>query len=156
MLHWYALYTKPRRERKVAEQLNDLGFTIYLPLKMEIRQWSDRKKKVVSPLFSSYVFIQIEESKRDSVFVIDGVLNYVFWLGKPAVIRDEEMEIMQREIEQPNRSVEISNLQSGDRVELEQGAFKGQNAIINYVSNQKVHLFLPSLGVKLVISRDGI
>lgn len=156
MLHWYALYTKPRRERKVAEQLNDLGFTIYLPLKMEIRQWSDRKKKVVSPLFSSYVFIQIEESKRDSVFVIDGVLNYVFWLGKPAVIRDEEMEIMQREIEQPNREVLIETLQPGDYLQLEQGIFKGQSAVVKYVSNNTVHLHLHSLGVKLIISRDSV
>ena len=156
MLHWYALYTKPRREQKVAEQLRQLGFTIYLPLKVEVRQWSDRKKKVISPLFSSYVFICIEESKRDSVFVIDGLLNYVFWLGKPAVIRDEEMEIMQREIDQPNSGVEVTHLQSGDKVELEQGAFKGQNAIVNYVSNQKVHLFLPSLGVKLVISKSSM
>lgn len=156
MLHWYALYTKPRRERKVAEQLNDLGFTIYLPLKTEIRQWSDRKKKVVSPLFSSYVFIQIEESKRDSVFVIDGVLNYVFWLGKPAVIRDEEMEIMQREIEQPNREVLIETLQPGDYLQLEQGIFKGQSAVVKYVSNNTVHLHLHSLGVKLIISRDSV
>ena len=156
MLHWYALYTKPRRERKVAEQLNDLGFTIYLPLKMEIRQWSDRKKKVVSPLFSSYVFIQIEESKRDSVFVIDGVLNYVFWLGKPAVIRDEEMEIMQREIEQPNREMLIETLQPGDYLQLEQGIFKGKSAVVKYVSNNTVHLHLHSLGVKLIISRDSV
>ena len=119
MVHWYALYTKPRKEQKVAQQLDQLGFTVYLPLKTELRQWSDRKKKVISPLFTSYVFIQIEESKRDTVFVIDGILNYVFWLGKPAVIRDEDMEV-------------------------------------EFISNQKAHLFLPSLGMKLVISRMAL
>ena len=59
MLNWYALYTKPRKEQKVAQQLEELGFVVYLPLKVEVKQWSDRKKKVISPLFSSYVFIQI-------------------------------------------------------------------------------------------------
>ncbi len=156
MLHWYALYTKPRKERKVAEQLQQLDFTVYLPLKTEIRQWSDRKKKVVSPVFSSYVFIKIDEAKRDSVFIIDGVLNYVFWLGKPAIIRNEEMEVMRKEIDKPNQDIEITGLQPGDHLQLEQGVFKGQNAIVNHVSNNKVNVLLPSLGIKLVINREGI
>ncbi len=154
MLNWYALYTKPRKEQKVAQQLEQFGFNIYLPLKTEIRQWSDRKKRVVSPLFSSYVFIQIEESKRQEVFIIDGVLNYVFWLGKAAVIRDEEMELMRKEIEQPNSEVSVVSIQPGDKIQLQQGFFKGQNAIVNHATNQKVHLFLPSLGIKLVIRRE--
>lgn len=156
MLHWYALYTKPRKERKVAEQLQQLDFTVYLPLKTEIRQWSDRKKKVVSPVFSSYVFIKIDEAKRDSVFIIDGVLNYVFWLGKPAIIRNEEMEVMRKEIDKPNQDIEITGLQPGDHLQLEQGVFKGQNAIVNHVSKNKVNVLLPSLGIKLVINREGM
>lgn len=156
MLNWYALYTKPRKEQKVAQQLEHLGFTIYLPLKVEIKQWSDRKKKIVSPLFSSYVFIQIEESKRAEVFIIDGVLNYVFWLGKPAVIRNDEMSLMQNEIDKPNAEIIITALKPGEEVQLEQGIFKGQNATIEYISNQKVHLFLPSLGIKLVIKRTSV
>ena len=156
MLNWYALYTKPRKEQKVAQQLEQLGFTIYLPLKTEVKQWSDRKKKVVSPLFSSYVFIQIEESKRAEVFIIDGVLNYVFWLGKPAIIRNSEMELMRNEIEKPNSDITVTSLQPGDLVQLEQGVFKGQDAKIELISNQKVHLYLPSLGIKLIISRMSL
>ena len=156
MVHWYALYTKPRKEQKVAQQLDQLGFTVYLPLKTELRQWSDRKKKVISPLFTSYVFIQIEESKRDTVFVIDGILNYVFWLGKPAVIRDEDMEVMRNTINQPNTEVLITHLQSGQQLQIQQGAFKGQKALVEFISNQKAHLFLPSLGMKLVISRMAL
>ena len=156
MVHWYALYTKPRKEQKVAQQLDQLGFTVYLPLKTELRQWSDRKKKVISPLFTSYVFIQIEESKRDTVFVIDGILNYVFWLGKPAVIRNEDMEVMRKTINQPNTEVLITHLQSGQQLQIQQGAFKGQEALVEFISNQKAHLFLPSLGMKLVISRMAL
>ena len=156
MLNWYALYTKPRKEQKVAQQLQQLGFTIYLPLKTEIRQWSDRKKKVVTPLFTSYVFIQIEEAKRSEVFIIDGVLNYVFWLRKPAIIRNAEMELMRNEIEQPNTEVLITSLQPGEQVQLKHGVFKGQDATVEYISNQKAHLFLPSLGMKLIISRKAL
>ena len=156
MKNWYALYTKPRREQKIAQQLIQLGFTIYLPLKTEIKQWSDRKKKVVSPMFSSYVFIQIEDAKRAEVFIIDGVLNYVYWLGIPAVIRTEEMEMMKAEIEKPNSDVFISALQPGEHVQLKDGHFQGQEALIERISNQKAHLFLPSLGIKLVISRTAL
>jgi transcriptional antiterminator RfaH len=156
MLNWYALYTKPRKEQKVADQLKRLGFTVYLPLKAEIKQWSDRKKKVVSPLFSSYVFIQIEESKRAEVFIIDGVLNYVFWLGSPAIIRNEEMELMRNEIDKPNREIIVTALQAGELVQVQQGVFKGQQAVLQYISGQKAHLFLPSLGIKLVINRTSL
>ena len=156
MLNWYAICTKPRKEQKVAQQLENLGFTIYLPLKTEIRQWSDRKKKLVSPLFSFYVFIQIEESKRGEVFIIDGVLNYVFWLHKPAVIPNNDMELMRSEINKKNNEVLVTALQSGEQVELQQGVFKGQQATIEHVSNQKAHLFLPSLGIKLVINRTSL
>lgn len=156
MLNWYALYTKPRKEQKVAQQLEELGFVVYLPLKVEVKQWSDRKKKVISPLFSSYVFIQIEESKRSDVFVIDGVLNYVFWIGKPAVIRNNEIELMRHEIEKPNREVFVERLTPGEQIKLKEGVFKGQEAFVEYISNQKAHLFLPHLGIKLVINKIAL
>ena len=156
MLNWYALYTKPRKEQKVAQQLEELGFVVYLPLKVEVKQWSDRKKKVISPLFSSYVFIQIEESKRSDVFVIDGVLNYVFWLGKPAVIRNNEIELMRHEIEKPNREVFVERLTPGEQIKLKEGVFKGQEAFVEYLSNHKAHLILPHLGIKLVINKIAL
>ena len=156
MVHWYALYTKPRKEQKVAQQLEQLGFTVYLPMKTETRQWSDRKKKVVVPLFSSYVFIQIEESKRADVFIIDGILNYVFWLNKPALIRDDEMELMRNTIDQPHHEVFVDTLQQGEMVELQQGVFKGQKALIEQVSNTKMHMYLPSIGVKLIINKNSL
>ncbi|WP_035759594.1 UpxY family transcription antiterminator [Flavobacterium tegetincola] len=152
MLNWYALYTKPRKEQKVAQQLEQLGFTVYLPLKTEVRQWSDRKKTIVTPLFTSYVFIQIEEAKRTEVFIIDGVLNYVFWLGKPAVIRNGEMQMMQNQIGKPNTALVVTTLQPGEQLYLKEGIFKGQEATVEYVSNQKTHLYLLSLGIKLIIS----
>jgi transcription antitermination factor NusG len=154
MLNWYALYTKPKKEIKVAQQLEQLGFTVYLPTKVEIRTWSDRKKKVISPLFSSYVFIQIEDTKRSSVFIIDGILNYVFWLGKPAVIKSNEIEIMQRELAKPYAAIVITSLERGKQIQFTDSVFKGQNAIIEHISNTKVHLTLSSLGFKVIINRS--
>ena len=85
-MEWFALYTKPRNEKKVAENLAALGIEVYCPLVTTIKQWSDRKKKVESPLIPSYVFVKIEEANRKEVFQVSGVVQYVFWLGKPAKI----------------------------------------------------------------------
>jgi len=93
-MNWYALYIKSRNEKKSAKQLADLGLTVYCPVKMQIRQWSDRKKKIEIPLIPSYIFVQLEERDRDLVFQVSGVVRYVFWLGKPAIVRNEEILIL--------------------------------------------------------------
>jgi transcription antitermination factor NusG len=91
-MQWYALYTEPRHEKKVADRLLKLGVEVYCPLVTQIKQWSDRKKKVEVPLLPSYVFVKLEESNRDIVFQVSGVVRYLFWLGKPAIIRNEEIQ----------------------------------------------------------------
>jgi transcriptional antiterminator RfaH len=86
-MNWLVLYTKPKNEVKVAERLAAAGITVYCPLVTSLRQWSDRKKKVTLPLFSSYVFVQLAEVQRAAVFEVPGVVRYLFWLGKPAVVQ---------------------------------------------------------------------
>jgi len=63
-LHWYALYTRPRHEKKVYDQLVEKGVTSFLPLIEQVRQWKDRKKRIMMPLFSSYVFVRIHLKDR--------------------------------------------------------------------------------------------
>ena len=77
---WYVLYTKSRQEKKVTEALNLLGVNAYCPVVTTMKQWSDRKKKVEEPLIKSYVFVNLEESNRDIVFEVPGVVRYLFWL----------------------------------------------------------------------------
>src|SRR4030095_8525252 len=95
-LRWYALYTKPRWEKKVAEILMRKNVETYCPLNKVKRQWSDRKKVILEPLFHSYVFVRIPEKLQNHVRQTDGVINIVYWLGKPAVIRDAEIEVIKR------------------------------------------------------------
>ncbi len=56
--HWYAIYTKPRWEKKVHHLLSEKGLEAYCPLNKVTRKWSDRMKTVEEPLFKSYVFVQ--------------------------------------------------------------------------------------------------
>lgn len=77
-MNWYVVYTKPKWEKKVAEQLRNKGIECYCPLITQVRQWSDRKKKVEVPLFNSYVFVQLPDSERNAVFQSVGVVRYCF------------------------------------------------------------------------------
>lgn len=152
MKNWYVVYTKPKWEKKVAEKLSEIGIECYCPLITQIKQWSDRKKKVEVPLFNSYVFVQLEDIDRNSVFQISGVIRYLFWLGKPAIVKDSEIEIIKTSLKAPNISdISVSSIQVGDRIKLEAGAFTNQDAIVQEISNTHYILVLESLGCVLKI-----
>lgn len=152
MKNWYVVYTKPKWEKKVAEKLTEIGIECYCPLITQIKEWSDRKKKIEVPLFNSYVFVQLEEGDRNSVFQVPGVVRYLFWLGKPAIVRDEEINVIKTSLTSPNISeISVSSIQVGDRIKLENGAFSNQDAIVKEVSKTHYILVLESLGCVLKI-----
>lgn len=151
-MNWYVVYTKPKWEKKVADKLKELGIECYCPLVTQVKQWSDRKKKIEVPLFNSYVFVQLTDVERNSVFQVAGVVRYLFWLGKPAIVKDEEIEIIKTNLKAPNISdVTVSSILVGDRIKLESGAFSNQSAIVREVSNNYYILVLETLGCVLKI-----
>lgn len=151
-MNWYVIYTKPKWEKKVAERLTQVGVECYCPLITKVQQWSDRKKKVEIPLFNSYVFVQISDTDRNSVFQIPGVVRYLFWLGKPAIVRDEEINIIKNSLKASNiADISVTSLQVGDKIKLDSGAFNNQNAIVQEVSNTHYILILETLGCILKI-----
>ncbi|WP_035650416.1 MULTISPECIES: UpxY family transcription antiterminator [unclassified Flavobacterium] len=151
-MNWYVVYTKPKWEKKVAERLTQIGVECYCPLITQVKQWSDRKKKIEVPLFNSYVFVQLSEIDRNSVFNIPGVVRYLFWLGKPAIVRDEEIGIIKSSLNATNVSdVSVSSIQVGDRIKLESGAFSNQDAIVQEISKTHYILVLESLGCVLKV-----
>jgi transcriptional antiterminator RfaH len=151
-MNWYVVYTKPKWEKKVAEKLSQAGIECYCPLITQIKQWSDRKKKVEVPLFNSYVFVQLSETERNSVFAVPGVVRYLFWLGKPAIVRDEEINIIKKNLSASNiADISVSSIQVGDRIKLDSGAFSNQDAIVQEISKTHYILVLESLGCVLKI-----
>src|SRR5690606_27789973 len=91
-MKWFVVYTRPRAEQKSAQELEKLGVEVYCPVITELRQWSDRSKKVKSPLFKSYIFVRLKEPDRATVFSVPSVVRFLTWLGKPAVVKDQEIE----------------------------------------------------------------
>lgn len=151
-MNWYVVYTKPKWEKKVADQLHQLGIACYCPLITQVRQWADRKKKVIVPLFNSYVFVQLEEVQRNEVFGASGVVRYLFWLGKPAIVKDEEITIIKKSLESDTISeIVVESYKKGDRITVDAGVFKNQVGVVQEVSNTECVLLLESLGCVLRI-----
>jgi transcriptional antiterminator RfaH len=153
-MNWLVLYTKPRNEVKVAERLAAAGINVYCPMLTTLKQWSDRKKKVSSPLFTSYVFVQVTDSQRSSVFDIPGVVRYLFWLGKPAVVREEEIATIKELLDDTiYQEVRVAALTPGDTLILKEGVFKGQTATFKEQKGNQTILILNSLGTKLILEK---
>jgi transcriptional antiterminator RfaH len=153
MTNWYVVYTKPKWEKKVAEQLTKFGIECYCPLITTVHQWSDRKKKVEVPLFKSYVFVQLSERDRNLVFQSVGVVRYLFWLGKAAIVRDEEIDTIKNWLTTPEQcDVSLAAFQVGDRITVESGPFMSQGAVVKEVKKNHYVLVLESLGCKLTMN----
>ena len=89
---WHVVYTKPKCEKKVADVFSQKKIEAYCPMNRILRQWADRKKIIYQPLFSSYVFVRTINSEHIKIMETNGVLNFVHWLGKPAVVRNDEID----------------------------------------------------------------
>ena len=152
-LPWYVLHTKPRNEKKVAQRLSEAGYTVYCPLQKVRRQWSDRIKVVEEPLFKSYLFIQIEDYRRDEVFAFTGTVRYLFWLRRPAQVRQIEINTIQKWLgEYNNEDIYISDIQSGDLVLITSGQFSGQEAVFLDRTNQRAIVRLKEMRIQISLS----
>lgn len=152
-MKWFVIYTKPNYELKVAEGINTMGISAYCPTFTQIKHYSDRKKKVQKPLLPSYVLVQLSEQDRPNVFLVPGVVRYLFWLGKPAVVREEEIELLKNNLMGVFDEAKISKLSIGKQYTIPSGPLKGQTGRVIHVLKNKLRLELPSLGLFATLSR---
>ena len=150
-MKWFVLYTKPQFEIKVAEALQKIGVRAYCPVYTELKQYSDRKKKVTKPLLRSYVLVKIEDKDRDQVFEIPGVVRYVFWLGKPAIVREDEIVLMENNLSGIYESISVSTLEKGAAYTIPEGPFKGLRGKVVHLDHNKMQLELSSLGMLVTL-----
>ena len=147
-LHWYVVYTRPRWEKKIAALLQDKGITHYCPMNKVHRQWSDRMKIVTEPLFKGYVFVQVEERKKWDIKLIDGIVNYVYWQGKPARVRDEEIITIKKFLQEfENVEVTETRLAVNDTVVVTDGIMMDYKGIVLEVSGNKAKVLIQSIGI---------
>lgn len=132
---WFVIYTKSRNELRVTERLSCIGIEVYTPTRVEVRQWSDRKKKIIVPLLPSMVLVCLKENEVDRVFDVPGVERYLFEKGKRAVVFDKDVLAMRSYLDNQN-ILQEKGLAIGDSVKvplLDQEAtilsLKGKNCI---------------------------
>jgi len=155
MSKWFAIYTKPRWEKKVNQLLTDKGVECYCPLNKVKRKWSDRTKTVEEPLFKSYVFVKVTEEERTKVRLTNGVVNFVYWNGKPAVVREKEIQTIKLFLdEHENVQVRPMDLTVQQRVLITSGTFMDRTATVLDVRKKEVKLSIDSLGYELVALID--
>ena len=145
MRSWHVIYTKPRGEKKVEERLNNFGIEAFCPVKEQIKQWSDRKKKILVPVLPSMVLVNIDEKERNRVFDIPGVVRYMFWLGKHAIVKNEEVDSLKSLLIQNNIVSQCTEtLKVGENIDIP--GFENQKGIIKKISNNQIWVVLKNLG----------
>jgi transcription antitermination factor NusG len=150
--NWYVIYTRSNCEKKVAALLAKRDIEHYCPLNRVVKKWADRKKIIYEPLFCSYVFVKAAEQELYLVKQASGdIVNFVYWLGRPAIIKDIEIENIRLFLsEYSNVLLEKSIVSVGDTVRILSGPLMNMEGNIQTVENNKVKLVLPSLGYAMI------
>lgn len=153
---WYALYTKSRAEKKVYEELRLRGIDTYLPLRKELKQWSDRKRWREVPIINSYVFVFITTDDFLRVYEAKGVVSYVSQKGRPVAIPDREIEAMKKTVASNlSFNVEPSNIQKGQIITIASGPLKGiTGEVMEVQGNKKFFLRISHIGYTLVVNMN--
>jgi len=146
--HWFAVHTRSRHEKVVAQEMRDRQLEAYLPLVREVRQWSDRRKLVESPLFSCYVFVKMvpRNGERLKVLQINGALGFVGTQGIAYPIPDEQIHAVRVLVDEQLPLCSHPFLKIGQRVRVRSGALAGVEGILVSRSGEQA----------LVISLDAI
>ncbi|MBK6382084.1 MAG: UpxY family transcription antiterminator [Chitinophagaceae bacterium] len=152
---WLAVYTRPRWEKKVNMLLTEKGLESYCPLNKVRRKWSDRMKVVEEPLFKSYVFVKVDNEDRSAVRMTNGAINFVYWNGKPAVIKEKEINAIKRFLnEYENVEANPVDLKVNQRVRITNGTLMDKEGKVLDVRHKTVKVAIDSLGYILVAYID--
>jgi len=152
---WLAIYTRPRWEKKVNHLLLEKGLESYCPLNKVRRKWSDRVKIVEEPLFKSYVFVKVNDEDRTAVRMTPGAINFVYWQGKPAVIKEKEIIAIKRFLgEYENVELQPLELKVNQRVKITNGTLMDQEGKVLDIHHKTAKIAIDSLGYILVAYID--
>ncbi len=151
---WYALRTKPRAEKKIAEELKNENVKTYLPLQKTLKQWSDRKKWVYEPLISTYVFIYMKPDQEQKIVQLTGAIHFVKFSGMLAPIPDEQIEMIKMLIGSRKKITVIKDkFKPGEKVQIISGSLCGFiGEMVEYRGKNKLLLRLDTINQGLLVN----
>ncbi len=148
---WFAFYTLPRAEKKVADRLDKLQMEFYLPLIRTMKQWSDRKKMVIEPVFKSYIFIRVKPDDIKKVLPVEGILKIISFGGLPQKIPQNQLTYLRLLLESPDEIEVQNNLRLGDRVRVIQGPLNGAEGYLSHDSPKNFRINIDIVGQSVAI-----
>lgn len=156
--HWYAVYTNPRAEKRTNMLLQQRGIEVYLPLLKSLKQWSDRKKWVEEPLFKSYLFVNVSEKEYLDVLQVQGVVKYISFSGKAAIIPDEQIETIRLLLStEAELEVSMHHFEMGEKVVIKAGPFIGlKGELIDNKNTKRFLVRFDQLGKSIVLNIPSI
>ncbi len=135
--------------------MQEKGTESYCPLNKIRRKWSDRVKVIEEPLFKSYVFVKISDEERTQVRMTPGIVNFVYWNGKPAVIKEKEIATIRRFLDDYEHvEAEPMNIKINERVKITTGPLMDQEGKVLSVRHKTAQVAIDSLGYMLVAYID--
>ena len=153
---WLVLVCNRGKELVVENTLSLSGFEVFCPTYIKVTKWSDRSKKVKTPLITPYVFIQLKESERSIVFQHSFIKSYLFFNGTPAIVKEEEIAILKEEIWKNYKNLTVKKYKRGEKVIINDINFNEQKAEIKNDADKKVYLVLENLGYHLTLSKHKV
>jgi transcription antitermination factor NusG len=139
---WYAVYTYPRHEKVVTEQLESKSVEAFLPTFVTESRWKDRRVRIQTPAFPGYVFTRIKVAERSKVLNIPGVLRMLTFNGAPAPIDDSEIDAVKLCLERGGTLKPHAFIEVGERVRVRSGMLEGLEGLVTRCKNDRI-LILP-------------
>lgn len=155
---WYAVHTRVHRERIVESRLRTQGLTAFVPFTTELHTWSDRRKTVEVPVFSSYVFVRavMNDSNRRKMLTVDGVAGLVGNRGQGTPIPDSEIDAVHTLVSRRICWTPYPFMKVGDRVRIHGGALDGiEGILLSSDGDNTLVVSVELLGRSLAVSVAG-
>lgn len=145
--NWHVLYTKPRAEKKLAEQLLVDGIEAYCPTQIKVKQWSDRKKKVETPVLPSMILVNVDMKEKNKVFLRSHAVRFLYWLGKPAIVSAEEVESLRSATEDSKfENKGLDKMRPGQKLDMTSLGFEQIEGTVKYVNAKECWIVLENIG----------
>jgi transcription antitermination factor NusG len=154
---WHVVYTKPRSEKKVLERFQEADFEAYCPLQKVKKVWTDRKKWIEEPIFKSYCFVKINTNQFQEIREIQGVVNFVYWLKKPAIIRDEEIEELKNLFSKHAiKSVSLRDIKVNQEIIIKRGILSREKGVVKKIFKNTITVEIRALNIKVSLHKSDL
>ena len=151
---WHVVYTKPKWEKKVDLNFTQKGIESWCPTQKKVRQWSDRKKIIEEPLFKSYVFVKATKEEYTNVLSTMGVVRFLYFEKKPAIIRDNEIELIRKYLGLSFTNIQVVDMgaiKPQTKVAVNNGLFMGQRGEVVKADKKYVYVRLDSINMMMIV-----